>query len=314
MSANIVLETKGLTRRFGDLLAVDDLSLSVREGEIYGFLGPNGAGKTTSIRMMAGLLRPTSGEVRVMGEPVGVDTPQTRRLLGVCPQENVVYPDLTARENLEYTASLFEVPRGERRARADAILAQLDLTEKAKVRASALSGGMKRRLTIGLALVHDPPVVVFDEPEAGLDPQTRVSIREFIRGVRATKTVILTSHNMDEVERLADRVAIIDQGRLVKEGTTQELKSSIGAGDHLEITLVGASGAQRVADALKGAFAGEVSLDERTVKLSGLDLARQFPAIIERVGKSGVEIQDVRYRGNTLEDAFIALTGRGLRE
>lgn len=308
-----VLETRGLGRRFGDFTAVDDLNISVREGEVYGFLGPNGAGKTTSIRMMAGLLRPSAGEVLVMGRRVGVDEADSRRLLGVCPQENVVYPELTARENLEYAAALFDVPRRLRRARADEVLAGLDLSEKANVRAAALSGGMRRRLTLGLAIVHDPPVVILDEPEAGLDPQTRVGVRDFIRSLKATKTVILTSHNMDEVERLADRVGIVDKGRLVREGTPKELKSRLGTGDHMEITLA-EGGALLVADALKGSVAAEVAIDGSTVVLRGLDLARQFPLIVERVQKAGVEIQDVKYRGNTLEDVFIALTGRGLRE
>jgi ABC-2 type transport system ATP-binding protein len=311
MAANVVLETEGLSRRFGETVAVDQLSLRVREGEIYGFLGPNGAGKTTSIRMMAGLLRPSSGVVRVMGREVTVSDPSARRLLGVCPQENVAYPELTARENLVYAASLFGVPRRERRGRSDALLAKLGLEEKAKTRAGALSGGMKRRLTLALALVHDPPVVVLDEPEAGLDPQTRVAVRGFIRDLRAEKTVVLTSHNMDEVERLADRVAIIDQGRLVEEGTPADLKAKLGAGDALEITL--ASGdAKGVASAL--ASFGGADAQERTVTLRGMDLPRRFPQVLEAVGRAGGSIQDVRYRGNTLEDVFLALTGRGLRE
>jgi ABC-2 type transport system ATP-binding protein len=241
---------------------------------------------------------------------VGVDAPAGRRLLGLCPQENVVYPELTARENLVYAASLFGVPRGERRARADALLERLGLAEKADERASALSGGMKRRLTLALALVHDPPVVVLDEPEAGLDPQTRVAVREFVRSLAPRKTVILTSHNMDEVERLADRVAILDHGRLVEEGAPAQLKAKLGDADALEIKLE--RGGPEVAEALR-AF-GEVSHQQDRLVLRGRDLARRLAGVLEQVTKAGGSVEDVRYRGATLEDVFIALTGRGLRE
>ena len=312
MCATVVLETEGLTRRFGETLAVDGLDLQVREGEVYGFLGPNGAGKTTSIRMMAGLLRPTSGRVRVQGREVRVDDAEARRLLGLCPQENVLYPELTARENLEYAAALFGVPRRERRARADALLARLGLSEKAKARASGLSGGMKRRLTLGLALVHDPPVVVLDEPEAGLDPQTRVAVREVVRELGRTKTVVLTSHNMDEVERLADRVGIVDHGRLVAEGTPQELKARLGAVEVLEVTLARGD-ATRVAGALKES-APDLAWEGQTLTLRGRDLARRLPELLARVAGEDAAVADVRYRGTTLEDVFIELTGRGLRE
>jgi len=309
----LTLETRDLSRSFGDLAAVDHLTIGVRQGEIYGFLGPNGAGKTTTIRMIAGLLRPTSGTVHVQGSEVTPQDPEARRLLGLCPQENVIYPELTARENLEYAAALFDVPRALRRARATEVLRSLDLTQKDKTRAAALSGGMKRRLTIGMAIVHDPPVVVLDEPEAGLDPQTRLGVREFIRSLRREKTVILTSHNMDEVERVADRVGIIDKGRLVVEGTPNELKAKLGSGDTIEITL--ASGTpEGVAEALRASTAGEVLVSDRTLTVRGLDLARQFPTILDKVSRAGAQIEDVRYRGNTLEDVFIHLTGRGLRE
>ena len=307
------LEARGLSRTFGDLVAVDRLSIAVPPGEIYGFLGPNGAGKTTSIRMMAGLLRPTAGSVHVMGREVSPSADDARRLVGLCPQENVLYPELTARENLEYAAALYDVPRARRRERADAVLRLLGLEEKAKARAVALSGGMKRRLTMGLAIVHEPPVVILDEPEAGLDPQTRVGVREFIRSLREKHTVILTSHNMDEVERLADRVAIVDKGRLIQEGTPAELKAKLGTGDHLEVTLADER-VDHVVAALRPHVLGEVSARGRVVSVRGLDLARQFPTLLAKVQGAGGAVADVRYRGNTLEDVFLALTGRGLRE
>lgn len=314
MTANgIALATHGLTKRFGKVEAVSGLDLEVKEGEILGFLGPNGAGKTTTIRMMAGLLRPTAGTVEVLGKEVTPDAADARSLLGVTPQENVLYPELTARENLEYAAALFGVPRRERRARADALLARLGLAEKAKALARDLSGGMKRRLTLATSLVHDPPVIVLDEPEAGLDPQTRVAVREFIRSLKREKTVVLTSHNMDEVDRLADRVAIMDNGKLVALGTPAELKARIGEGDHLEITVAHDAVEPAAAALAAGGFT-QVATAARVVTVKGLGLARQFPDIMARVQETGAEVVDVRYRGSTLEDVFIELTGRGLRE
>ena len=304
------LATHGLTRTFGDVRAVDGLDLEVRQGEVFGFLGPNGAGKTTTIRMMAGLLRPTEGSIRVLDQEVTPDRPDARRLVGLCPQENVLYADLTARENLTYVAGLYGVPRAERRRRADALLEKLGLAEKARARASQLSGGMKRRLTVATALVHDPPVVVFDEPEAGLDPQTRVHVREFIRELKAEKTIVLTSHNMDEVERVADRVAIIDKGKLLKVGATRELTE--GRGERLEVAL--ASGdAARVAQALVDAGFDARPSGTR-VEVRGAGLAKRFAAVLEAVARAGAEVDDLRYRGATLEDVFIELTGRGLRD
>ena len=307
------LETRGLAKRFGDVQAVEGLSIRVRQGEIYGFLGPNGAGKTTSIRMMAGLLRPSAGSVLADGKEVSTRASEGRRLVGLCPQENVLYPELTARENLEYAAALFDVPRARRRERATEVLVALDLGDKERTRASALSGGMKRRLTMGLAIVHEPPVVVLDEPEAGLDPQNRVAVRDFIGRLREKHCVVLTSHNMDEVERIADRVGILDRGKLVVEGTPRELKARVGRGDHLEVRLARGDPAL-VAGGMREVVVADVAVEGRTVSLRGLDLAKQFPALMERIARAGGEVEDVRYRGNTLEDVFLELTGRSLRE
>jgi ABC-2 type transport system ATP-binding protein len=300
-----------LTKKFGHLTAVDGLSLDIKEGEVFGFLGPNGAGKTTSIRMMTGLLPPTSGHTTILGEKVVPGGGRARSLTGVCPQEIVLWENLTTMENLLFMGDMYGVPRRESKARADELLRMLGLTDKASERAMSLSGGMKRRLNVAMALIHDPSVVVLDEPEAGLDPQARVVLREFLDHLRKRKTLIFTTHNMDEAERLVDRVAIIDKGKLIALDTPINLKRKHGAGDAMEITVVPGQ-AEALAERFRAHPGLDVNVLEHTVVLRGLDLVSRFPQLIKETETAAVE--DVRYRGNSLEDVFIALTGRGLRE
>jgi ABC-2 type transport system ATP-binding protein len=309
---DVALQTRGLTRRFGGLVAVDSLDLEVRQGEVFGFLGPNGAGKTTAIRMMTGLLAPTAGSVEVFGRDVAKDPESMRRQVGVCPQENVLWMDLTCMENLVFLGDMYGLPRDLGRARAASLLARVGLADKAKARAEALSGGMKRRLTIASALVHDPALVVLDEPEAGLDPQARVVVREFIRELRGQKTVILTTHNMDEAERLADRIGVVDRGRLIALDSAARLKGTVGEGDVLELRV--AEDPAPLAARLQALGVGAVQVAGQEVLVRGLDLARRFPQVMAEVERAGVKVEDVRWRQNTLEDVFISLTGRGLRE
>ncbi|MHB8586337.1 MAG: ABC transporter ATP-binding protein [Thermoplasmatota archaeon] len=306
------LAARGLSKTFGTNVAVDSLDLEVREGEIFALVGPNGAGKTTTLRMVAGLTKATNGIVEINGVPVGPKAPPGERL-GYCPQENVLYGDLTARENLAFAASIYNVPKTEQAGRISAVLKELDILEKADVQGSTLSGGMKRRLTIALALIHDPKVVIFDEPEAGLDPQTRVAVREYIRGLRSRKTVVLTSHNMDEVERLADRVAIMDHGRIQALGAPDELREKHGVGDVLEIILK-ATPSPDVLRALGGL--GPLSVEGVKARLTvrGAALGKIMPYVAEILEKQGAELVDVRYRTETLEDIFLNVTGRRLRE
>lgn len=223
-----------MTKRYGDLVAVDDLTLDVREGEVFGFLGPNGAGKTTSINLMCGLLKPDAGRVLLKGARLDGDA-DARARVGVCPQEIVLWDRLTCIEQLQFIGEMYDVPPRESRRRSERLLADLGLEEKRDKQARTLSGGLKRRLNIAMALVHDPEIVILDEPEAGLDLQSRVRVREYIRDLARTRTLILTTHNMDEAERLADRVAIIDHGRLLVLDTPEALKRSVGEGDIIEI-------------------------------------------------------------------------------
>ena len=308
----VVLQAERLTKRFGTLTAVDGLSLSVNEGEILGFLGPNGAGKTTAIGMLCGLLRPDAGRVLVNGLPIVGGGADVRSRVGVCPQEVVLWEKLTCLEQLQFVGEMYDMPGGAARRRGADLLRDMDLEDKAGALAPTLSGGMKRRLNLALALVHDPQIVVLDEPEAGLDPQSRVMVREYIRSLARRKTVIMTSHNMDEADRVADRVAIIDRGRLLVLDTPEALKSSVGEGDVLEIDLGAAP--ERAGGALaflQGRATAEHTDHELVVR--ALDAVALLPDIVRALADAGCEPGAVHIRQNTLEDVFINLTGRRLR-
>lgn len=310
----IILRAENLTRRFGALTAVNDLSLEVREGEIFGFLGPNGAGKTTAIRMLCGLLQPDAGVVRFYGEALAGG----RAKLGLCPQEIVVWERLTCLEQLVFMGRMYDLPEAEARARGLRLLEDLGLGEKRSNQARALSGGMRRRLNLCLALVHDPALLVLDEPEAGLDPQSRVRVREYIRSLARSKTVILTTHNMDEAERLADRVAIIDRGRLLVLDTPAGLCAGLGGGDVLEISLEGGFDPAALRAALPQSILAldGLNLDPAAgkIRLRAFNGIQLLPGLLAALQANGLQPGETRLRPNTLEDVFIQLTGRSLRE
>jgi ABC-2 type transport system ATP-binding protein len=230
MIVPVRIEARNLSKQFGDQVAVDHLNLEVRPGEIMGFLGPNGAGKTTAIRMFCGLLKPDEGVVLFNGKTLH-EFPEGKSLLGVCPQENVHWERLTCLEQMVFCGEMYDLPRRQARDQSMILLDQLGLAAQAGKQARRLSGGMKRRLNIALALVHGPSVLFLDEPEAGLDPQSRLLMREFILSQAGARTIILTTHNMDEADRLSSRVAIIDQGKILMVDTPENLKQSLGLPD-----------------------------------------------------------------------------------
>lgn len=311
---DVVLQTEHLTKRFGDLTAVDDLSLEVYEGEIFGFLGPNGAGKSTSISMMCGLLHADEGRVLVHGKPVDGGTAEMRARVGVCPQETVLWDKLTAIEQLEFFGGLYGLSPRAARGRGHELLEALGLEQKAGKLAGKLSGGMKRRLHLAIALVHDPDIIILDEPEAGLDPQSRVLVRDYVRSLARKKTVILTTHNMDEADRMADRVAIIDSGRLLVVDTPENLKRTVGEGDVLEIDLEDGDAAAKSASAIATRFFADVTRLDDTLTVRGRGLIDGLSQLLEALRADGIQTTDVRLRANTLEDVFLSLTGRRLRE
>jgi len=310
-AASVILSLSALRKSYGALDAVRNLSLDVFRGEIFGFLGPNGAGKTTTIRMACGLLRSDGGEVRVDGASLRDDPRGVQRRIGLCPQELVIWETLTCLEQLVFVGTQYDLPVREARSRSRELLGILGLSEKENRLAGTLSGGMKRRLNLALALVHDPELLVLDEPQAGLDPQSRILVREYIRSLSGGSTVLLTTHEMDEADRLASRVGIIDRGELLVLDTPENLKARYAGGEVLEV------GIGREIEGGSPSLPEDFTLLESlpgTLRLSGRRLQERIPALLQWLGDQGIEAAGVTLRRPTLEDVFISLTGRGLRE
>jgi len=313
----LAIEGENLTKRFGDLTAVDQLTLGIRKGEIFGFLGPNGAGKTTSIRMMTGLLKPTSGKVLIEGEEIETVSKRVKRNIGVCPQDIVVWDRLTCRENLLLIGDMYEVPREVSVQRAGELLQVMNLAEKSDTQARKLSGGMKKRLNLALALIHDPEIMVLDEPITGLDPQSRLMVSEYIRslGEDQGKTIILTTHLMEVADQLSDRVAIIDHGKLLVLDTPEQLKKTVGRGDVVEISLFDTSKNSQAIEMLKEMEGiEEINEIRGKITLRALNAVNMLPTIFDSLQRIDLDILNLSLRANNLENVFITLTGRALRE
>ena len=312
-SVNHLIETENLTKKFGDLTAVKELNLKIKEGEIFGFLGPNGAGKTTSIRMMVGLVSPTEGRVKIGGKP----EVESDRTVGVCPQDIVLWEELTSYENIYFMGKMYDVPGETLEIRVDRILENLELQEKRDDQASDLSGGMKRRLNLGMSIVHEPDIVVLDEPSAGLDPQSRYSVWEYIKELKEGqgRCIILTTHLMEEADRLSDRVAIIDRGELLVVDTPENLKKSVGEGDSIKIELQDRDLNEEALKLLvKDEEVIEANLVDEKILLRAMDGVGKMSRFTRELEDEGYKISDVSIsKTNTLEDVFIHLTGKGLR-
>jgi len=298
----------GLVKRYGDLLAVDDLDLEVRRGECFGLLGPNGAGKTTTVEVLEGLRRPDGGEVEVLGCRWGTGSGrELRQRLGVALQETELSEKLTVAETVRLFRSFYRRGRG-----VDEAVAAVGLMEKRDARVGKLSGGQKQRLALACALVADPELLFLDEPTTGLDPRARHNVWEIVAGFRAAGgTVLLTTHYMEEAERLCDRVAIVDQGRVIALGTPRELIASLGADQVVEVDVEG-----ELARASLAALPGVHGADRRDGgwMLSVGDAAVALPALIALAAAGGVRLAGLRTHQATLEDVFVHLTGRGLRD
>ncbi|MDY9923217.1 MAG: ATP-binding cassette domain-containing protein [Methanobacterium sp.] len=314
MVDEFIIEANNLFKSFGDFVAVDNLNLKIKKGEVFGFLGPNGAGKTTSIKMMVGLLRPTGGQILVDGKDIAH---ADRLKIGICPQDIVLWESLTCKESLKFMGEMYEVPEDVLKTRVESLLEDLILMDKANTLVSNLSGGMKRRLNLAMALIHSPEIVVLDEPSEGLDPQSRRVLWNFIRSLRDNegKTVILTTHLMDEADGLSDRIAIIDHGKLLRLDTPKNLKNEFGDGDIVEIHLADPKMNQEVIYKLKTMETiDSVTEVDGKINIRTLNAVGKLPEIMNKVQDMNTEIADLSLHPNTLEDVFIELTGTSLRE
>lgn len=304
-----IIKFQNITKEYNSIPVVDNLSFEVKKGEIFGFLGPNGAGKSTSIKMMVGLLKPTEGNILINDTEIS----KSMELIGICPQDIVLWDYLTCRENLTLIGKMYNLPQTVLKKRTEEILDLLQLTDKKDTLISKLSGGMKRRMNIAMATIHNPELIVLDEPSEGLDPQSRRVLWDYILFLKNEgKTVILTTHLMDEADALSDRIAIIDNGKLLKLDTPENLKKSIGEGDTIEIELTNKELNQKVLDSIT--FTASKFLSEDKIILVTLNAANRLPEIVQTVENSNTKIKNVAIRQNTLEDVFIELTGRQLRD
>ncbi len=311
---DVILHCEGLMKSYDDRLVVDHVGFSIARGETYGLLGPNGAGKTTSISMICGLLRRDGGTVTVVGRDLDEDARSVKSAIGYVPQDLAIYPDLTAAENLRFFGRLQGIVGKKLTSRTEEVLETVGLADRAGDRTEEFSGGMKRRLNIGIGLLHEPQLLVLDEPTVGVDPQSRDSILASVDQLGAGGIgVLYTTHYMEEAERLCDRVGIIDHGRLVAEGSRRELVDLIGEQDHVRLGVE--NGEDRVTAALLALpdVVSAVSTDH-TIDLGLADAHHALPSILTTAGDAGARVLSVEVVEPDLEQVFLHLTGRALRD
>ena len=309
-----VLECRGLRKAFDDLVAVNGVGFLIARGETYGLLGPNGAGKTTTISMIAGLLERDAGTVEVEGAPLTTTSVDAKAAIGYVPQDLAIYPDLSGRENLRFFARLYGLSGDELGARVDEVLEIVGLADRGGDLSKEYSGGMKRRLDLAAALVHDPSVIFLDEPTVGVDPQSRNAILESVDRLSGEGMAVLyTTHYMEEAERLCDRVGIIDLGELKAEGTRRELVGLVGESDQVVLSL---TGGVEAAAAACGALdpVRDVSAKDERLELVVEDARGVLPRILETVAGSGATVRAVEVIEPNLEAVFLHLTGKALRD
>jgi ABC-2 type transport system ATP-binding protein len=311
-----ILEVQNLVKNYGDFQAVKGVSFNIQEGEIFSLLGPNGAGKTTTISMLSTLYEPTSGDATIAGHSVKKNPMGVRNAIGVVPQDLALYEDLTAKENLMFWGQMYNLSGKPLTARVDEVLEQIGLTDKAKNKVKTFSGGMKRRVNIGVGLLHKPKLLFMDEPTVGIDPQSRRAILDTVKDLnKQGMTVLYTTHYMEEAEELSDRVGIIDHGELIAIGTQKELTKQVGETETLLLHVGENEDPSALVSALKGLpnviDANVVNNQISVVTPSAKDV---LASVVTKANERGIKIHSIDIREPNLEAVFLHLTGRALRD
>ena len=311
-----ILEVKNLVKNYGDFQAVKGVSFEIVEGEIFSLLGPNGAGKTTTISMLSTLYAPTSGDATIGGHSISKDPMGVRNIIGVVPQDLALYEDLTAKENLIFWGQMYGLSGKSLASRVDEVLGQIGLTDKAKDRVKTYSGGMKRRVNIGVGLLHKPRLLFMDEPTVGIDPQSRRAILDTVKDLnKQGMTVLYTTHYMEEAEELSDRVGIIDHGQLIAIGTQKELTKQVGETETLILHISENDDPEALAKAFRDIKevleANVVNTEISVITPSAKDV---LAAVVTKANERGIKIHSIDIREPNLEAVFLHLTGRALRD
>ena len=309
MDDEFAIQTFDLTRVFGSLVAVDGIELNIKKGELFALLGPNGAGKTTTINMLCCLLKPTSGTATILGYDINKEPYRVKEIIGVSPQETVISERLNSRENINLIGRIHGISAKELKIRSQQLLETMGLSDRAKDQVRKFSGGMKRRLSIMMSLIHNPEIIFLDEPTLGLDPQARRAIWEYIARLKGERTILLTTHYMDEADFLADRIGIMDNGKVVALGTSTELKISM-LGKHTMI-IYAWNLTQKVIKEVRSKYA-EVEVTDGTLIIT--DKKLDFKEIVDLLHSSGAVVRSAYVKEPTLEDVFLHITGKELRE
>ncbi|MBI9059859.1 MAG: ABC transporter ATP-binding protein [Labilibaculum sp.] len=308
-----MLVAKNLSKSYNDVKALSNVSLSIKEGELYGLLGPNGAGKTTTISILSSLLKPDGGEVLYQDKSLYKNTSECKKIIGVVPQEIALYEDLTAIENLKFWGTLYGIKGKQLQSKTDELLEFLGLADRKNHKIKTYSGGMKRRINIAAALLHDPKIVFMDEPTVGIDPQSRNLIFEVIEELHSRGlTMIYTTHYMEEAERLCDRIGIIDEGRIITEGSLDELKKASSVKEEIQVKFTNPQKTDLVS--MSNHFNGQLSIQDNQMILSTSKTNTDLPELIQLCTNANLQLEKLDVRSLSLESIFLELTGKSLRD